>query len=184
MNASNVNDPDFVKLNTEEIMEQIMVDYGPDILKLTYSYVRNRTIAEDLTQEIFLKCYVKIDTYNGDSKFRTWLYKIATNHCKDYLRSAHYRYTLLTDKISKITKGKNPSPEESLVLKDEKNHLANQVFSLPLKQREVIFLYYFEELSLKEISELLALNINTVKSRLLKAKSLLKNSLDGGIENG
>ncbi len=180
MSVPNINDPYFIKQHKEEIMEQIMIDYGRDILKLSYSYVRNRTIAEDLTQEVFLKCYEKIDTYHGDSKLKTWLYSIATNHCSDYLRSAHYRYSILTDKIAKITKGKNLSPEESMLIKDEQNHLANLVFHLPLKYREVIFLFYFEDLSINEISNLIGLNPNTVKSRLSRAKALLKIRLERG----
>lgn len=174
---------DLNSLPKEELMEQIMIKYGKDVLKLAFSYVRNRTIAEDLTQEVFLKCYEKVDTFQGNAKLKTWLYTIAANHCKDYLRSAHYRYTVLTDKIARITRGKDPSPEETYLEGNEQKELVEKVFSLPVKFREVIYLFYFEELSIKEIAKLLHINENTIKSRLSRAKFLLRSTLEEGNEN-
>ncbi|WP_408011648.1 sigma-70 family RNA polymerase sigma factor [Pseudalkalibacillus sp. A8] len=122
-------------------------------------------------------------SYRGEANFKTWLYRIASNHCNDYVRSAHYRYTVLTEKIAKFTKGKEPSPEEAAILNSRKKELSEQVLSLPIKYREVIFLFYFELLSQKEISLMLDINLNTVKSRLSRAKFLLKNILEGGDED-
>lgn len=85
--------------NTEQIISQLMDNYSDDVLHLVFSYVKNRTTAEDLTQEIFIKCYEKLGQFNNKSSIKTWLYRIAINHCKDYLGSWHYRKLNFNDKI-------------------------------------------------------------------------------------
>ena len=76
-------------LEREEIIDQLMQEYSDDILHLVYTYVKNRTTAEDLTQEIFLKCYEKLNQFNQQATLKTWVYRIASNNCKEYLRSWH-----------------------------------------------------------------------------------------------
>ncbi|WP_248251946.1 sigma-70 family RNA polymerase sigma factor [Fictibacillus marinisediminis] len=88
----------------EELMEQIMKDYGKDVLYLCYTYVKEWNLAEDLAQDVFVKIYSKADTFRGEAKRKTWIYKIAVNHCKDYIKSAHYRYSVVTEKIQKYIK--------------------------------------------------------------------------------
>src|SRR4051794_20952349 len=83
----------------EQIIDQLMHEYSDDILHLVYTYVKNRATAEDLTQEIFIKCYEKLYQFNQQATIKTWLYRIAINHCKDYLRSWHYRKITLSNKI-------------------------------------------------------------------------------------
>lgn len=165
----------------QETINQLMTEHGTQVLHLAYSYVRNRQTAEDLTQEIFIKCYEKLDTFKGDSSLQTWLYRIASNHCKDYLRSWHHRKIHVSGYISSLLTGSQASPEKQIMDQAENHELADAMFQLPMKYREVIFLFYYQECSLKEISEICNLNINTVKSRLTKAKKLLKDYL---IERG
>lgn len=70
-----------------ELIDNIMTMYGQEILQLVYSYVNNKEIAEELTQDIFVKCYNSLHTFKGKSTIRTWLWRIAINHSKDYLKS-------------------------------------------------------------------------------------------------
>jgi RNA polymerase sigma-70 factor, ECF subfamily len=165
-------------VDRHEMINDLTDQYGTSVLHLAYSYVRNRQTAEDLTQEIFLKCFESLDTYRGDSGLQTWLYRVASNHCKDYLKSWYYRKTHVTDYISALFKNSQAGPEEQFLQKDEKYQLQDSLFQLPIKYREVLFLYYFQECSQKEISAICNLNVNTVKSRLTRAKELLKKTLD------
>ena len=71
----------------EGLIDEIMNKYGQEVLQLVYSYVNNKEVAEDLTQDIFVKCYKFLHTYKGNSNLKTWLWRIAINHCKDYLKS-------------------------------------------------------------------------------------------------
>ncbi|MCH7323935.1 sigma-70 family RNA polymerase sigma factor [Solibacillus sp. MA9] len=161
----------------EQIIDQLMREYSDDILHLVYTYVKNRTIAEDLAQEIFIKCYEKLNQFNQQSTIKTWLYRIASNHCKDYLGSWHYRKITLSNKVFDHIPSKSKQVEEEVIKHSEENSLTNAVMNLPLKYREVVFLHYYEELSLKEISKITSVNINTLKTRLKRAKELLKDKM-------
>ncbi|WP_416148992.1 sigma-70 family RNA polymerase sigma factor [Salipaludibacillus sp. HK11] len=161
----------------ELIIDQLIDEYSDAILHLVYTYVKNRTTAEDLTQEIFIKCYEKLDQFNQQAKIKTWLYRIASNHCKDYLRSWHYRKIILNEKILTYTPSTSKTVEEEIIAKNEETRLMNAVMSLHLKYREVVFLHYYEELSLAEISNVTRVNINTIKTRLKRAKELLKDNM-------
>lgn len=161
----------------EQIIDQLMDEYGDDILHLVYTYVKNRATAEDLTQEIFIKCYEKLNQFNQQATIKTWVYRIASNHCKDYLRSWHYRKITLSDKILDYIPSKSKQVEEEIITNSEENILTNAVMNLPLKYREVVFLHYYEELSLAEISKITTVNINTIKTRLKRAKELLKDKM-------
>ena len=161
----------------EQIIDGLMHEYSDDILHLVYTYVRNRATAEDLTQEIFIKCYEKLHQFNRQATIKTWVYRIASNHCKDYLKSWHYRKITLTDKLLDYIPSKSKQVEEEVIANSEENSLTNAVMNLPLKYREVVFLHYYEELTLLEISKITAVNINTIKTRLKRAKELLKDKM-------
>ncbi|MDG5788633.1 sigma-70 family RNA polymerase sigma factor [Evansella sp. AB-P1] len=163
------------------LINQLMNEYSDSVLHLVYTYVRNRMTAEDLTQEIFIKCFEKYDQFNQQSSIKTWVYRIAVNHCKDYLRSWHHRKVTLNEKVMNYIPSKAKHVEEEIITKSEEDSLVNAVMGLPIKYREVVFLHYYEELTLLEISKVPNVNINTLKSRLKRAKELLKHKM---IEEG
>ncbi|WHX40401.1 sigma-70 family RNA polymerase sigma factor [Mesobacillus sp. AQ2] len=165
-------------MDKHKMISDLMDQYGTSVLHLAYSYVRNRQTAEDLTQEIFLKCFENLDTYRGEAGLQTWLYRVASNHCKDYLKSWYFRKTHVTAFISGFFKDSQPGPEEQFLQNDENYQLQDALFNLPIKYREILFLYYFQECSQKEIGAICSLNVNTVKSRLTRARELLKKILD------
>lgn len=162
----------------EAAIDKIMDQYGQEILQLAYSYVKNKAIAEDLTQEIFIKCYKNLHHFKRKSKLRTWVWQIAANHCKDYLRSWHNRTMMICDEKAKTGSSQKEEVEKQVIQKEEDKQLTEAVMGLPDPYREVIYLYYFEELTIKEISEVAEINKNTVKTRLKRAKDLLRESLE------
>ncbi|MBM7702727.1 sigma-70 family RNA polymerase sigma factor [Metabacillus iocasae] len=161
----------------ETVLNEIMTLYGQDILQLVYSYVKNHAVAEDLTQEIFVKCYRSLHTYEQKASLRTWLWRIAINHCKDYLRSWHYRKMQLTEMSFFSSKSTTNTPEEEVIRHDEDAQLSEAVLKLPVKYREMIYLFYFEEYSIKEIENITHVKQGTIKTRLRRAKELLKHQL-------
>jgi RNA polymerase sigma-70 factor, ECF subfamily len=162
----------------EALIDEIMNRYGQEILQLAYSYVNNRAIAEDLTQDIFVKCYNALHTYSGKSKLRTWLWRIAMNHCKDFLRSWYNRNVMITGNDLTRNGTKKELIEQAVIQKEEDDQLLSEVMNLPIKYREVVYLFYYEELPIKEIAELTGTGVNTVKTRLKRAKELLKERLE------
>nr|WP_263325293.1 sigma-70 family RNA polymerase sigma factor [Neobacillus sp. Marseille-Q6967] len=162
----------------ELLIDEMMKWYGQEILQLAYSYVKNQAIAEDLTQDIFVKCYRALDTYSGKSKLRTWLWRIAINHCKDFLRSWYSRNVVATGDEITTNGTRKGLVEETVVQKEEDDQLISAVMELPVKYREVIYLFYYQELSIKEIAVLTDTGENTVKTRLRRARELLKERLE------
>nr|WP_276541836.1 sigma-70 family RNA polymerase sigma factor [Bacillus infantis] len=165
-------------MDREAAIDQIMQLYGQDILQLAYTYVKQKDVAEDLTQEIFIKCYKNLHQYNRKSMLKTWLWRIAVNHCKDYLRSWHNRHIILSEEQAKSGSGMKDEVEAAVIKKDDDSQLAAAVMNLPDHYREVIYLHYFEEMSIKEIAAVTGINQNTIKTRLKRAKQLLKERLE------
>ncbi|WP_340372159.1 sigma-70 family RNA polymerase sigma factor [Peribacillus sp. FSL E2-0218] len=156
----------------KSILDEIMSLYGQDILQLVYSYVKDAVVAEDLTQEIFIKCYKALPTYNQQSNIRTWLWRIAINHCKDYRKSWYFRNVSTAEEEQEWTSTDNV--EEKVIQQDEDMQLAGAVMELPIQYRELIYLHYFQEMKLKEISEITGVKLGTVKTRMRQAKRRLK----------
>lgn len=180
--AKNVDEIITEAIETEDkaaMMDDIMQKYGQDILQLVFSYVNNTTIAEDLTQDIFVKCYKSLHTYSGKSKLRTWLWRIAINHCKDYLKSWYNKNVVIVDDNQTSSFPQKETVEQVILQKEADESLALSVMNLPIKYREVIFLFYFEELPIKEIAEITETKENTIKTRLKRAKEILKEQLEG-----
>jgi RNA polymerase sigma-70 factor, ECF subfamily len=168
----------FLSQDKELLIDKIMDQYGQEILQLAYSYVNNKAIAEDLTQDIFVKCYNSLHTYSGKSKVRTWLWRIAMNHCKDFLRSWYNRNVVVTGDDFTRSGTKKELVEQEVIQKEEDDQLIYAIMTLPIKYREVIYLFYYQELPIKEIAEMTDTGVNTVKTRLKRAKELLKDRLE------
>ncbi|MBM7700479.1 sigma-70 family RNA polymerase sigma factor [Kurthia huakuii] len=166
------------QITDEAIIDELMGDYGQDILHLVLQYVHNFSLAEDLTQEIFLKCFKALPTFQYQSSLKTWLWRIAINHTKDYLKSWYAKNveTTADDLFAQIESGHGV--EQQVLQNFQDTELATAVFTLPVKYREVIYLHYYEEQSMKEMAAILQINENTVKTRLRKAKQLLKKQLE------
>ncbi|WP_340689442.1 sigma-70 family RNA polymerase sigma factor [Halobacillus kuroshimensis] len=165
--------------NKEAIIQDLMENYGTAILHLVYSYVKDAALAEDLTQEIFVKSYHHLHTYNGKSKMTTWLWRIAINHCKDHLKSWYNRKVTVSEQ-EQLEQTKDASTTEDAVIQNHIDHeLAGAVMDLPDKYREVIYLHYYEDLSTREMADVLKKNENTLKTRLKRARVLLKQRLGG-----
>ncbi|WP_433744694.1 sigma-70 family RNA polymerase sigma factor [Falsibacillus pallidus] len=161
---------------------QLLEDYGEEIKRMLYSYVKDWQLTEDLTQEVFITAFLKMDTFEGKSNVKTWLYKIAINKAKDYLRSWSYRKSVITNQFSQQS-SKNNTAEAEILLRENEKEIISEVFKLPIKYREIILLYYYKEFSINEISTITNLNSSTVRTRLSRGRKLLEQKL-GGFLNG
>ena len=100
------------------------------------------------------------------------------NQCKDYLKSWYNKKVIVTEDDFTYMESKKESVEQTVIQNAEDRELASAVMSLPIKYREVIYLFYYEELSIKEIATVIEVKENTIKTRLKKAKELLKEGLE------
>ncbi|MED4017890.1 MULTISPECIES: sigma-70 family RNA polymerase sigma factor [Sutcliffiella] len=161
----------------DSLLETMMITYGDQLTRLAYSYVRDKEIAKDLVQDVFIKSYINWEKFRHESSVKTWLYRITINTAKDYLKSWSYR-KLKVSELYQFNIKSNASSEDEALHNWEKNNVKHTVFDLPTKYREVIFLYYYEEFTIKEISELMNIPMSTVKTRLGRGKSKLKEKLE------
>ncbi|WP_279401341.1 sigma-70 family RNA polymerase sigma factor [Piscibacillus salipiscarius] len=140
-----------------------------------------------MTQDVFVKVYENLNTFKGQSSLRSWIYSIAINKSKDHLRSVKNRQRIYREKVVNLWRNKDEeSPEKHSIQEEDSKEVLQTVNELPLKYREVIILYYFEDLSLKEIASALSVKLNTAKARLQRARKKLKPKLehDGGDQLG
>lgn len=171
----------YTTVQKTQLLEQLMDQYGESILRLAYTYVKDWGRAEDIVQEVFLACFLKLDTYRGDASLKNWLYRIAVNRCHDYVRSWSFK-NIIPSTMLKLMKAHDSSPELLLVKNEESLKLRTQILKLPIKYREAFILFYHEDLSIKEISTLLDTKASTIKSRLHRARRLLELNLGGESE--
>lgn len=167
-------------LSQEEWLIHIMDLYQDKVIRLAYTYVKDRKLAEDLAQEVFVKCYVHKDNFRNESSVKTWVYAITVNLCKDYLRSGWKKYIHVIDRFGKSRHSSVLTPELSIVQKSEHEALAEQVLKLPLKYREVILLYYYKELTVSEISQILNKKEPTIRTILQRGRDMLRRKLEKG----
>ena len=170
---------EWMKVQDKDLLiDEIMDRYGQEILQLAYTYVHNKAIVEDLTQDIFIKCYKNLHAYSGKATFRTWLWRIAINHCKDFLRSWYNKNIVTTTGYFPNYISEKEMIEEVVIQQEEDHELMSAIMRLPAKYKEVIYLFYYEELIIKDIASITKTGTNTVKTRLRRAKSLLKEMLE------
>lgn len=159
---------------------ELMRTYGNDVLRTAYSYVRDRDSAEDLFQEVFIKAYYNMDKFRGDSSIKTWLIRITINVCKDYLKSAYQQKVVPMMEFE----------EDAIVSEDDYEEVENAdrnaqiraaVETLPEGYREVVMSVYFNEMSVAQTATALGIAEGTVKSRLSRARDVLKKKLEGRI---
>jgi RNA polymerase sigma-70 factor, ECF subfamily len=163
---------------------EIVEMYKDKVFQISYRMLGNRHEAEDIVQEAFIRAYVNIQRYNLELKFSTWLYRITTNLCIDRIRKKKPDYYL--DAEVKGTEGltmysqvpsKTTLPEDDVESLELQDTIQKEIMKLPEKYRSVIVLKYIEELSLKEISEILEMPLGTVKTRIHRGRETLRKRL-------
>ena len=168
-------------MNRKQTFEQEVRPYIKELIRLAYTYVKDKQIAEDMIQDVLMKAYSNYDQFRFESKYKTYLYKMTINRCHDYLRSANYKKYLLTEKWNYYFKVEKSS-EDILVEKEKKYELSEIVMTLKPIYREAILLHYYKQFTILEIAYLLDCSENTVKTRMQRAKNQLRMLvMEGGL---
>lgn len=159
-----------------EHLAAMMEEYGEYCLRVAYLYVKDWAIAEEVVQDVFLAYYRQQNRFEQTSSLKTYLVKITVHKSHDYLRSWKNKRHLLLEKLH-IGASKR-TPETVLVAKDERSTLKYALFELPVMYREVVILYYYQELKVREIADIIACSENTIKTRLHRARQMLQERLE------
>lgn len=160
---------------------ELVSRYRESVFYMLLKMVNNKDDAEDLTIEAFGKAFKRLHQYTPNFAFSTWLFKIATNNCVDFLRKKR-KDTLSIDRTFEDDEGgemvmdirsEMPDPEEKVMKKQKLLMLRDIVDKLKPRYRTLIELRYFEELSYEEIAQRLDLPLGTVKAQLFRAREFL-----------
>lgn len=157
-----------------EEMEKIITEYGDMVYRMAYIQVKNRDIADDIYQEVWLKLIRQKTYIEPGEHLKAWLLRMTINCCKDYWKSAW---------VQKIVGGIEEEKEADLEISVEngiENEITECVQRLPQKYRAVIHLYYYEDYSQKEIANMLGMKENTVASLLKRGRERLKKMIEKG----
>lgn len=167
-----------------DAFEQLVLKYQTPIYNLCFRMVGNAEDAADLTQESFLKAWNHLHSFHYEAAFSTWLYRLASNTCLDFLRSMkrHPQISLTVEdndgeEATLDIPDLSPSPEEALLCAEEKALLAQAMQELEPEQRQILTLRVVNEMSYADIANVLRIREGTVKSRLSRARDALRKNL-------
>ena len=151
---------------TKETFSERVLECEQTLYRVSMSMLKNETDCEDAVQSALLAAYEKLDTLKNEEFFKTWLVRILINICNQQLRTKN-RVISLQDYTDTPSVSDDCNIDVKIALEQ-----------LPVKIREVVVLYYMEDFSVKEISQILKIPNGTVKSRLSKGRKLLKLSME------
>lgn len=149
-------------MDKEEFIKKLL-EYKDTVFRVAYSYTKNKSDAEDISQEVFLKFYTSMNKFENSEQQKAWLIRVTINKSKDLLKSHWF------SKRSEET-----DIPESFTMNQPQSEILEAVLSLPEKYKIVIHLYYYEEYSLNEISEITGVKISTLQTRLQRGRKLLE----------
>lgn len=154
-------------------LDALFAEYGDMIYRLALVRTRNSSDAEDITQEVFLRCFRSSPTFLSKEHQKAWLIKVAINCSNTLLTSAFRKHTVALNALGE------PSSEDEL----PDSTVYDAVLKLPDKLRTAIHLFYYEDYSVKEIANVMQASESAVKTWLFRARSTLKKELKGVIED-
>jgi RNA polymerase sigma-70 factor (ECF subfamily) len=173
------------KEGEQKAYAELMHRYKESIYFMSLKMVNNKDDAMDMTVETFGKAFENIEKYKPDFAFSTWLFRIATNNCIDFIRKKRLNVVSMDSMVDDEgddrplqIRSDTLDPEEISIKKQQNEKLKDIVDKLPQRYRTLIILRYFDELSYEEIANQLDLPLGTVKAQLFRARDLLSNVMN------
>lgn len=159
----------------EQFLEELMNQYGDTLLRTCYLYLKDYQLAEDAVQETFIKAMKSYGSFEYKSSEKTWLTRIAINCCKNVMRTSwfHTRQNNLENYVEKMSDSSD-DPIDNFLKKDS---VSAAIMTLSASDRQMIVLYYYQELSVKEIAAVIGKSENTTIQRLNRARGKMKKIL-------
>lgn len=155
----------------KQSFSRLVEAYQRPVYNLTYRMLGSQEEAEDAAQETFLRAYSRLDQYDMNHKFSTWLFSIANHHCIDRLRKRRTKYVSIDENpVLENLEHEAPQPEEDLLSQELAAELQKLLDKLDPDYRTPLILRYWEDCSYEEIAETMGLTVSAVKSRLFRAR--------------
>ena len=180
----NISDEELVNLcltGEGKYFEEIVKRYKKKIYSIAYRFTNSSDESYDITQEIFIKVYNSLKKYNPSYKFSSWILKMTTNYCVDIKRKNKIETTSLD---LAINREETLSAENEFLNQEKKRKIYECINNLPNEYKILIELYHHQNLTYKEIEDILKIPMTKVKNRLYRARLMLKDSLKNSNEEG
>jgi RNA polymerase sigma-70 factor (ECF subfamily) len=169
------------KSGDDSAFTDLMRRHYKGLVNYIYRFTNNRETSEDLAQEVFLRVYRSVKTYEPQAKFSTWLYKIATNLCFTNVKARGREQNFSLDEMQENTGDfKDPKPENAddvVYRKEIKQSIFKALESLPEKERVAIILCKYEELPYEEVADVLGCTVGAVKTYVYRGRMRLIDKL-------
>jgi RNA polymerase sigma factor (sigma-70 family) len=173
-----------LKSGDEQAFQQLIQEYQQKVLNTCYGFINSKEEAEDLTQDVFIEVFRSVRQFNGDSKLSTWLYRIAVTKSLEELRrrkrkkrAAYFKNLTGLDVAQEIVAAKDRNAQDLLEDEQRIHILQNAVDKLPENQRIAFTLHKYEQLSYKEVSDIMGVTLSAMESLMHRAKANLKKDL-------
>ena len=166
-----------------EAFEQLIGPLEQLVWRVCWHYTGNRETAEDCGQEAMLRIWRSLDSYRGDCALESWVYRIAANCCMDWLRKKKRDRSVSIEPMAEQgfdPEDSSPGTEDQAVARDEREQLREAIALLPEDQREALIMTQLEKIPYEEAARSLGVSEGTIKSRVNRAKSRLKELLSEG----
>ncbi len=175
---------ELIKANNQDAFRDMVIKYQTLVINTCYGFVHNQDDAQDIAQEVFIEVYRSIHKFRQESKLSTWLYRISTNKSINYIRdNKKNKWLLSLDLLFEKEQPENEnntsvdSPQEVLEQDEKKKILYQAIDNLPDNQKIAFTLYKYDDLSYKEIAEVMKISLSSVESLIFRAKRNLQKKL-------
>lgn len=148
-------------------LHDIVDTYSDTLIRIAYQNTKNMSDAEDIVQEVYIKLMKCHKSFKSMEHLKAWLIRVTINRCKDHFKSAWFRKT-------------TELKEDAVLIHQESEPVMEEIFMLERMDRNIVYLYYYEGYTIKEIAQILKMKENTVSSKLQRARKKLKIILQEG----
>ncbi len=160
--------------------DELMTRHERQIYRLCYRFVRNHEDAMDLTQDVFVKAFEKLPSFRGDARFKTWLYRVAVNHCLNHVKKHSQNFVEVTEETGRV----KAAADDRLLAQERRRIVRDLMPQLPPRQRAIFEMRMNDNLSYEEIAEILNRSVSTIKSSVFFALTKLKKLVGPQTLNG
>ncbi|KJS12883.1 MAG: hypothetical protein VR67_06750 [Peptococcaceae bacterium BRH_c8a] len=169
-----------LKTGKDEAVEAVLNIFGDRLLRAALAITGDLQTAEEVVQDTLLQVCRKIHSFQEQSALQTWIFRIAVNLAKNKVRGSWFRRVIPTKEkeLNQLPDNRNSSPEVETVDRESREEVLRCLQSLPVKYREVLVLYYLEDLNIREICAVLEQPEGTVKSKLSRGRALIKTKME------
>ncbi|ADZ12794.1 RNA polymerase ECF-type sigma factor [Riemerella anatipestifer RA-GD] len=169
------------KNKDQKSQTRLINKFWVSVFSFVMKKVKNETEADEITVNVFSKVLSKIDLYDPNFQFKTWVLTIAQNTIIDYWRKKSRESETPTEYMEEFRNTLAKSPEELMISEEEDKEIVKAIETLEANYQEIINLRFFEEKSIKEVSDILNISVSNTKVRIMRAKKVLKELLKNNI---